>query len=438
MHRIKALFISTFLVVLVAAVGLSVWEWAHGPRGSPWIGTLIASGAPLLFFARLFIAPTPRTSANLWWMPAIGVAGMLTAAVLGGLGLPTLIALAAGIVLPLVYIFWYSRFDARDAGPLSVGRQLPDLELEGLDGRTFHSDELTLRPTLWLFYRGNWCPFCMAQIRPGPNVLRLLRRLLMICAILTSGAAGAFDHSYSGYSALLGKHVHWMVQRHASAVNYSTLNQERPAVAAMRKSLSAVGQSEFDSWSREQQMAFLINAYNVFTLELILTKHPDLASIKDLGNLFRSPWKIEFFTLLGNQRHLDWIEHEQLRPRYRDPRVHFAINCASVGCPALRPEAYVPERLNAQLDDQQRHFLGDRVRNRFNPADGTLAVSPIFKWFTQDFEAAGRGSLKQWLAIHAEDLAVRESDRVRIRGGDFEIKFLDYDWSLNAFRQGAP
>ncbi len=165
MHRIKALFISAFLTALVAAVGLSIWKWVQGPWGSPWIGTLIAAGVPLLFFARLFIAPTPRTSANLWWMPAIGVAGTLTAAVLGGLGLPALIALAAGIVLPLVYIFWYSRFDARDAGPLAVGRQLPDLELEGLDGRTLHLDELTLRPALWLFYRGNWCPFCMAQIR---------------------------------------------------------------------------------------------------------------------------------------------------------------------------------------------------------------------------------------------------------------------------------
>ena len=165
MPRIKALFISTFLTALVAAVGLSVWEWTHGLRWSPWIGTLVAAGVPLAFFARLFIAPTPRTSANLWWWPALGAAGTAAAAFLGGPGTPALIALAVGIVMPLVYIFWYSRFDARDAGPLAVGRQLPDLELEGLDGRTFHTDELTSRPALWLFYRGNWCPFCMAQIR---------------------------------------------------------------------------------------------------------------------------------------------------------------------------------------------------------------------------------------------------------------------------------
>lgn len=260
----------------------------------------------------------------------------------------------------------------------------------------------------------------------------------MTCAILISGAAMAFDHTYSGYSALLGKQVHWIAQGHASAVDYPALKREGPAVEAVQNSLSSVSQAEFDGWSREQQMAFLINAYNFFTLKLILTKYPDLASIKDLGGLFRSPWKIEFFTLLGSQRHLDWIEHEQLRPRYRDPRAHFAINCASVGCPALRPEAYVPERLNAQLDDQLRRFLGDRIRNRFNAADGALVVSPIFKWFTQDFEAAGGGSLNKWFSTNADALAERESDRVRIRSGDFEIKFLDYDWSLNVFRQGAP
>ncbi len=259
----------------------------------------------------------------------------------------------------------------------------------------------------------------------------------MSYAILTSGAALAYDHTYSGYSALLGKHAHWIAQGHASAVDYSALKRETSSLDAVKKSLSSVSQTEFDGWSREQQMAFLINAYNFFTLKLILTQYPDLASIKDLGKLFRSPWKIEFFELLGSQRHLDWIEHEQLRPRYRDPRAHFAVNCASVGCPALRPEAYVPEHLSAQLDDQQRRFLCDRIRNRFNAADGMLAVSPIFKWFAQDFEAEGGGSLKKWFSSHADALAERESDRVRVRGGDFEIKFLDYDWSLNASRQSA-
>jgi len=165
MHRIKAVFISAFLTALVAASVVSAWQWLHGPRGSPWIGTLIAAAAPLLFFAKVFIVPTPRTSANLWWMPALGGAGAIVAFAIAGAGLPVLVALAVGVLLPLVYVFWYSRFDSRPVGPLGLGHPLPDFTLTGLDGRTLHSTELTARPALWVFYRGNWCPFCMAQIR---------------------------------------------------------------------------------------------------------------------------------------------------------------------------------------------------------------------------------------------------------------------------------
>ena len=89
-------------------------------------------------------------------------------------------------------------------------------------------------------------------------------------------------------------------------------------------------------------MAFLINAYNAFTIELVLTEYPKLKSIKDIGSIVRSPWKKSFYMLLGEQRNLDWIEHEQLRPHYNDPRIHTAIVCASIGCPALKPEPYTP------------------------------------------------------------------------------------------------
>lgn len=257
-------------------------------------------------------------------------------------------------------------------------------------------------------------------------------------ALLASSAAMAFDHSYADYSALLARHVRWTAQGHASAVDYAGLKSEQHQLASVQGKLSSIGQREFDGWAHAQQMAFLINVYNFFTLQLVLTKYPDLASIKDLGSLFRSPWKIEFFELLGSRRYLDWIEHEQLRPRYRDARVHFAVNCASIGCPALRPEAYVAERLEAQLDDQQRRFLGDRVRNRYNASDGSLSVSPIFKWFAADFEDAAGGSVKQWLATHAVVLAEGARDRARISGGDFTLAHLDYDWSLNAMQRTAP
>ena len=103
--------------------------------------------------------------------------------------------------------------------------------------------------------------------------------------------------------------------------------------------------------------------------------------------MFGSPWKEKFFTLLGREAHLDQIEHEMLRKPgvYDEPRVHYAVNCASIGCPMLREEAFVAARLEAQLEEQARRFLSDRTRNRFNPATGKLEVSEIFKWFKEDW-----------------------------------------------------
>lgn len=265
--------------------------------------------------------------------------------------------------------------------------------------------------------------------------IRWARRLLMAMSLITATPAVAFDHRYVEYEALLQRHVRWIADGHSTAVDYAGLKQDRMALASVSKALTAVPRAEFERWNRHQRMAFLINAYNAFTLELILTRYPDLKSIRDLGTLLRSPWKQSFFGLLGEPRTLDWIEHEQLRPVYGDARVHFGINCASVGCPALRPEAFVADKMDAQLDDQMRRFLGDRTRNRFNAADGVLSVSAIFKWFAEDFDSAG-GGLHAWLSARAEMLATKEADRARLRRGDFELRHLSYDWSLNAL--GTP
>src|SRR6185295_5475957 len=147
------------------------------------------------------------------------------------------------------------------------------------------------------------------------------------------------------------------------------------------KALSGVSEKEFKGWAREEQMAFLINAYNAFTMEKVLTRYPDIRSIWDFGKVFGNPFKDEFFSLLGRKSSLDGIEHGLLRKKgaYDEPRIHFAVNCASVGCPMLREEAYVAERLEAQLEEQARRFLADRSRNRF--AGGRLEVSRIFDWY---------------------------------------------------------
>ncbi|WP_088280242.1 DUF547 domain-containing protein [Ideonella sp. A 288] len=247
-----------------------------------------------------------------------------------------------------------------------------------------------------------------------------------------------FDHGHAAWTALLKKHVVVLGGGKASQLRYAGMAADRAALKAYTDTLSAVPKAAFDGWTAPQQMAFLINAYNAFTVELILTRYPKLESIKDLGSLLSSPWKPKFIALLGGKVSLDDIEHEMLRARgrYDDPRVHFAVNCASIGCPALREEAFVPERLGAQLDEQAARFLSDRSRNRYNPASGQLEVSKIFDWFGDDFKRGHQGiaSLPAFLARHADRLADTPADRERVRGQQVPISHLDYDWKLNDAR----
>jgi hypothetical protein len=251
-------------------------------------------------------------------------------------------------------------------------------------------------------------------------------------------AAQAVDPDHAAWTQLLQRHVVLLRGGQASQVRYAGLAGDRAALKAYLTSLSAVSRSAFDGWSKPAQMAFLINAYNAFTIELILTRYPGLASIKDLGSLFSSPWKPQWIPLLGVRMSLDDIEHGLLRERgrYDDPRIHFAVNCASIGCPMLREEAFTGERLEAQLGQQTQRFLADRTRNRWNPQRGRLEVSKIFDWYGDDFGQCHRGigSLPAFFATHADRLADGADGRARVRSADVDIGFLDYDWALNDVR----
>ena len=224
----------------------------------------------------------------------------------------------------------------------------------------------------------------------------------------------------------------------ASALRYAALKAQRPALQACLAAYSAVSPASYAGWSKPQQLAFLINAYNAFTVELILTRYPDLTSIKDLGSLFESPWKKKFVRLLGEERSLDDIEHGMIRApgAFNDPRIHVAVVCASIGCPMLRNEAFVAERLDAQLEDAMQRFLSDRSRNRYDAASGTLSVSKIFDWYRKDFEQGHRGytSLKAVFARYADRLAEGSAAQAEVAAGRYKLVYLDYDWALNDAR----
>lgn len=248
-------------------------------------------------------------------------------------------------------------------------------------------------------------------------------------------AQAGFDHGYAAWNSLLKRHVRWLPDGKQSQVDYRGFAADRAALKQVLDALSGVSQASFDGWGRPQQMAFLINAYNAFTVELILTRYPDLKSIKDLGSLLQTPWKKKFFTLLGEQRHLDWVEHEQLRPRYQEPRIHAAVNCASIGCPALRDEAFTAERLEEQLEDGMRRFMADRTRNRVR--GDRAEVSMIFRWFREDFEQGHRGwrRVEDMLAHYADQLSDQAGEREQLRGRALRVAHLDYDWSLNDLKR---
>jgi hypothetical protein len=238
-----------------------------------------------------------------------------------------------------------------------------------------------------------------------------------------AGACTMIDHEHAAWSTILRAHVH------AGVVDYGRLAAEgAPALDAYLATLSGTCAADYDGWTRSQQLAFWLNAYNAFTVRLVLDEWP-LASIRDVGWLPNAAFRRRFIpmpALRGGTISLDAIEHDVVRPGFHEPRVHFALVCAAKSCPVLRREAYRAADLDAQLDDQGTSFLRDPARNRFDVASATLELSAIFDWYRQDFEAGGR-SLADFVVPFLDGptaAAVRSSPRV-------SIVFLPYDWSLN-------
>jgi hypothetical protein len=262
--------------------------------------------------------------------------------------------------------------------------------------------------------------------RQRANV-RLGARAALAVALLTADTASAapragFDREHAAWTSLLRGNVS------DGLVDYATLKRDRrPALDAYLRSLESAERSELEAWPRADQLAFWINAYNAYTVKLVLDHHP-LRSIRSIGFLPGAAFKRNFIPVeraAGRKLSLDDIEHRILRERFHEPRIHFAIVCASRSCPVLRDEAYRGRDLDAQLDEAARAFLRDPARNRYDPASRTLSLSSIFKWFRGDFEAAA-GTLPAFVARYVD-----EPTAEALRRGSVKVEFLDYDWSLN-------
>ena len=256
--------------------------------------------------------------------------------------------------------------------------------------------------------------------------------VLLLCFGQPVSAQQPFNHS--PWQLLLERHVKMIDEGRASQVDYAGMAEDREQLGTYLESLSAVSEEMFSNWPEPEQLAFLINVYNAWTVELVLTEYPNLESIRDIGSLFRSPWSRRFVPLFGELVSLDHIEHELIRgpEGYGEPRIHFAVNCASIGCPALRQEAYVADRLEQQLEEATRLFLADKSRNLLD--GNTLRVSEIFDWYEEDFEQGWRGSnsVGEFLALYRDALEMPDSRVSDLEQGKYRIRYLKYDWTLNA------
>lgn len=204
--------------------------------------------------------------------------------------------------------------------------------------------------------------------------------------------------------------------------NYEGLLSDREKLDEYLTLLSAHHPND-TYWSEAEQKAYWINAYNAFTIRLILNNYP-VESIKDLGGFIyrvNTPWDIEFIMIEGQKYDLNDIEHNILRANYNDPRIHFALNCASMSCPVLPKEAYDPSRLNSQLDAAGRRFLKDETKNKISK--NTIEISRVFKWFTSDF--TNEGTVIDFLNKYS-DIKIDE---------DADIDYLEYDWRLNDYKK---
>lgn len=267
----------------------------------------------------------------------------------------------------------------------------------------------------------------------GSCIIRMWLVALMIAPTTwaTPLKGNGFDHSV--WNELLAEHVVPVQGGKSTTVDYQGMQAHSQTLATYLQGLSVISQAQFDQWPKAEQLAFLINAYNAATVQLIVNAWPELDSIKDLGGFFSSPWGKQFVVLLDKTRTLDDIEHGLIRGsgRYNDPRIHFAVNCASIGCPALRAEAYVASQLDQQLDEQTTLFLSDSSRNRVHKQ--TLQLSSIFKWYREDFEKGWQGfnRLEDFLLTHADALGLSTSMAQALSTGQAEMEFLNYDWRLN-------
>lgn len=234
----------------------------------------------------------------------------------------------------------------------------------------------------------------------------MMKRLFITILILS---IGNLHSQTSTFNALLQKHVN-----EKGDVDYKAFKKNEAALDAYLGFLKKADTS-FDSDNAEK--AFWINVYNAYTVKIILSNYP-LKSITNIKKDGKTAWKIPFIEVGGKTYTLDHVEHEILRKKFKDPRIHVGVNCASGSCPKLANFAFTAENIDTALESLMKEFINDTTRNKLKK--NSIQISEIFNWFKGDFTA--NGSVIDYINKYSN---VKISKKAK-------VKYLPYDWNLNS------
>ena len=239
-------------------------------------------------------------------------------------------------------------------------------------------------------------------------------------------ATNSFD--YQDYADVLKTYVN-----EEGLVDYKELQANREQLNRFNQSVGELTPEVYRSWSDSEKLSFLINAYNSFTLQSIIDQKPLKTSIRKIPGV----WKRRQFAIAGDLKTLDNIEHDIIRQEFNEPRIHAALVCAAVSCPPLRNEPYLPEQLEAQLEDQVTKWLASPQGLSIDRQQNQVELSAIFNWYGKDWIADYEllhkftGNKKERAVLNFISQYLDPQDRNYLEQGNYKVSYLGYNWSLN-------
>jgi hypothetical protein len=269
-------------------------------------------------------------------------------------------------------------------------------------------------------------------------VVGFLGAFSMFCSDALATDANGKAISHTDLATVLKRYVN-----DTGMVNYKQLKTSREALDTYVASVGKLNVKTYEKWSEKAKIAFWLNVYNAFTLKAIIDNYPIKPSFfksrvypKNSIRQIKGVWDKMVFHVIGRDLTLEYIEHKILRKEFDEPRIHMAMVCAAIGCPPLRNEPYIGEKIDCQLNDQTSKFLANP--EKFKIDEKTLGLSPIFKWFSDDFvtkygskENIAKHNKKTSAVLNFIATHLKDNDRDYVLKGQFKIKYLKYDWSLN-------